>query len=75
MGCASDRLGEGAAPIQVVQRFGPISDVDDLARELMRFERVENQFRVSGAVLHQKDAFQGIHAVASPDGGANSSVT
>jgi hypothetical protein len=61
----------GRARRRLVQ-FSPISDVDDLARELMGFEGAENQFRISGAVLYQKDA---LHAVASFDGGAISSVT
>jgi hypothetical protein len=37
--------------------------VHDLVRELVALQCVENQFRISGAVLHQEDAFQGIHIV------------
>ena len=62
-------LGELAAPIQVVQRLGAVSDVHDFVGELVRCERVENQFRVARAVLDEQNAFQCVHAVASDERG------
>ena len=56
---------ERATPIEVVERLRPVPHVHDLVRELVPLEGIENQFRVSSAVLDEENAFQGIHAVAS----------
>ena len=65
-GCPSARLGERAAPIQIIQRVSAVPDVHDFIRQLLTCERVENQFRVTGAVFHQQYAFQGSHIAAYP---------
>lgn len=49
------RIYKRPALIQVVQRFRPVPQMDDLVREIVFGERVENHFRVEWTIFNQEE--------------------
>jgi len=54
-----EALKKLAATIQVIERFGTISQRDNFVRQAVSLERGEGQFGITRAVIHEQDALAG----------------